>query len=141
MIKVETIGMIQNSVNDPTIISDKDVKNYSFLTVDDDVYLISNTLTGDGAYSVDATIKAGECLNGFLVKAWEGQNLIVDGKHIEGGIGELSAEDTLIIDEETGGLKEGSADGGVYFIVADTKVALTEAAIKVRVAVAAKTEA
>lgn len=34
MIKAETLGMYDVAKNNPTLVSDKAVKNYSFITVD-----------------------------------------------------------------------------------------------------------
>ena len=73
------------------------------------------------------------CLNGYLVKAWEGQKLVVDGKHVTGGVAALNKDDVLVVAED-GTLKAGEATG-VHFVVTD-KVTLTEAAIKVKVVVA-----
>lgn len=133
MVKVEHIGQLDIAKINPVIKVDKDVNNYSFLTVDEILYLICNTVTGDEAYNRDAVIPAGEFLNGYQVDAWSGQKLVVDGKHIEGGVAALSVGDVLVPAED-GGLVAGSASG-VHFIVTD-KTTLTEAAVKVRVAVA-----
>lgn len=133
MIKVETIGMLSIAKMNSVIKSDKDVGNYSFLTIDNDLYLIANTITGDDAYKEDVVISAGEYLNGFMVEAWKGQKLVIDGKHVDGGIASLAVGDTLVAQED-GKLKAGTA-AGVHFVVTDTKTRLTEAAIKVKVAV------
>lgn len=139
MIKVETLGMIQNSKINPTITSENDVANYTFLTVDGDLYLISNTITGDEAYVEDVTIKAGDCLNGFQVKAWEGQKLVVDNKHIDDGeeYENLTEDETILTVGNDGKLTvaESAPESGVYFKVTD-KTTLTEKAVKVKVCVA-----
>lgn len=136
MIKVETIGMLDVSKNNPILKSESDVKNYSFIKDNDILYLVSNVVTGDDAYKDDYTIKAGEYLNGYVVKAWEGQKLVVDAKHITGGVDALVAGTSiLVVDEATGKLKTGSATG-VHFVVTDTDLKLTEKAVKVMVAVA-----
>lgn len=134
MIKVETIGMLEHSKVNPVLVHESDVANYSFLTVDGDVYLISNTVTGDMAYAKDYTIPAGEYLNGFLVKAWEGQKLVIDGKHIQDEVAELAVEDVLV-PQEDGTLKKGEASG-VHLVITDIGVTLTEAAVKAKVVVA-----
>lgn len=134
MIKIESIGMVDVAKNNPVLKSDKDVSNYSFMTSDGNLYLIANTLTGDDAFKEDVVIPAGEYLNGFIVKAWEGQKLVVDGKHISDDLSGVNVGDTLVVDDATGGLKKG-AGKGVYFVVTDKGVTLTEAAVKVRVAV------
>ena len=78
-------------------------------------------------------IPAGDFLNGYQVDAWVGQKLVIDGKHIEGGVSALNVGDTLVVAED-GTLKAGSA-AGVHFVITD-KTTLTEAAVKARVAVA-----
>ena len=133
MIKIETIGMLDVAKNSPILVSDKDVANYSFIVDDGELYLIANTIVGDAAYREDVVIKAGEFLNGFLVKAWEAQKLVVDGKHINGKVAELKKGDVLVAGED-GKLVAGEA-AGVHFVVAD-KTTLTEAAVKVKVVVA-----
>ena len=145
MIKVETIGMIEVAKLNPVLISDKDVANYDFITVDDILYLISNTIVGDEAYMKDATIKAGDYLNGYQVDAWIGQKLVVDAKHIALGTGKTyddlkvadatadpAVEATILTVNEDGKLAIASAApaSGIYFKVTD-KVTLTEKAVKV----------
>lgn len=133
MIKVETLGMLDIAKINPVLKSEEDVKNYSFLTADGILYLISNTVVGDDAYLKDVVIPAGDFLNGYQVDAWVGQKLVIDGKHIEGGVAALNVGDTLVVTED-GTLKAGSA-AGVHFVITD-KTTLTEAAVKARVAVA-----
>lgn len=133
MIKCETIGMLDVAKINPVLKSEKDVKNYSFITVDGILYLITNTVVGDDAYLKDVVIPAGDFLNGYQVDAWVGQKLVIDGKHIEGGVAALNAGDALVVAED-GNLKVGTA-AGVHFVVTD-KTTLTEAAVKARVAVA-----
>ena len=133
MVKVETIGMYDVAKINPTLVSDKAVKNYSFVTVDDILYLIDNTVVGDDSYKEDISIPAGDKLNGYAVKAWEGQKLVVDAKHVVGGISTLSKGDVLVANDE-GKLKAGEA-AGVHFVVSE-KTTLTEPAIKVVVTVA-----
>jgi hypothetical protein len=72
-----------------------------------------------------------------MLKPWEGQKLIIDGKHIDGVYATISVADTiLIIDEATGKIKVGTAPtSGVYFVVKGTAT-LTEAAIVAKVVVA-----
>lgn len=136
MIKVETLGMLDVAINNPVLTSESEVANHSFITVDGILYLIDNTIVGDDAYKENVKIAAGEYLNGFQVEAWKGQKLVVDGKHVTGGIAELTKDTVLVVDTTTGGLKTGSApDSGVYFKVA-ANTTLTEAAIKVVVCVA-----
>lgn len=144
MIKTESLGMIDVAKVNPVIKSESDVVNYSFLTVDNDVYLISNTITGDDAYKEDVTIPAGDYLNGFLVKAWEGQKLVIDEKHIKYGEGEdyakITPGTTVLKVDESGKLAitASAPTSGVYFIITD-KTTLTGKAVKARVIVAVDT--
>ena len=108
MIKVETLGMLDIAKINPVLKSEEDVKNYSFLTADGILYLISNTVVGDDAYLKDVVIPAGDFLNGYQVDAWVGQKLVIDGKHIEGGVAALNVGDALVVAED-GGLKAGAA--------------------------------
>lgn len=136
MIKVETIGMLDVAKVNPVITSESDVTNNQFITHEDDVYLIANTINGDDSYRDNVVIKAGEYLNGYLVKAWEGQKLVIDGKHVTGEYATYSAKDTVLVVGEDGKLAVGEAPtAGVYLIVTD-KCTLTEKAIKARVCIA-----
>lgn len=143
MIKFETLGMLDVAKNNPVLTSENDVDNYSFLTFDGDLYLILNTGLGDDAHKEDITIKAGDFLNGFLVKAWEGQKLVVDGKHITYGNGAADYSaivegTTVLTANDDGTLEVASAapTSGIYFKVTD-KCTLTEKAVKVKVCIAA----
>lgn len=140
MIKVETLGMLDIAKVNPVLKSDKDVKNYSFLTFDGDLYLISNTITGDDAYREDIVIPAGEYLNGFIVEAWRGQKLVVDEKHIaydsNKSYADIVAGTTLFTVNTDGKLVVASTapKSGIYFKVTD-KCTLNEKAVKVKVIV------
>lgn len=140
MIKCETWGMYDVAKNNPVITSTSAVSNYTFLTVDGDLYLISNVVTGDNAYVDDNTFAAGEYLNGYLVKAWEGQKLVADEKHIAYGSGEtyasITAGTTLLTVDSNGKLAITSSapTSGVYFKVTD-KCTLTGKAVKIKVMV------
>ncbi len=137
MIKVETIGMLDVAKVNPVITSESDVTNNQFITHEDNVYLVANTLVGDDSYREDVVIKAGEYLNGYLVKAWDGQKLVIDGKHVTGEYATYSVKDTILVVGNDGKLAVGEAapESGVYFVVTD-KCTLTEKAIKARVCVA-----
>lgn len=137
MVKCEALGMIEVCKNNPIIQSQTDVKNYSFIEDDGDLYLISNVISGDKAYVDNTVIPAGEYLNGFLVKAWEGQKLVIDGKHVTGGIAEVE-KDAILTVAEDGSLEvaEEAPESGVYFKVTDTGIVLTEAAVKAKVVIA-----
>lgn len=143
MIKCEVLGMIDVAKVNPVIKSANEVANYSFITDDGDLYLVMNTVTGDKAYTDDNTFAAGEYLNGYLVKAWESQKLVVDKKHIKFGDGQtyasnITAGTTLMtVDSTTGKLQiaANAPESGIYFKVTD-KCTLTEEAVKVKVIVA-----
>lgn len=141
MIKVETIGMIDNAVLNSVLQSAKEVANYQFITDDGDTYLVCNTVAGDDAYIDDVKFAAGEYLNGYNVKAWEGQKLVVDDKHIaydsEKTYADLVAGTTLLTVNAEGKLAVASVapESGVYFKVTD-KCRLTGNAVKVKVYVA-----
>lgn len=138
MIKVETIGMIDNAVLNSVLQSEKEVANYQFITDDGDTYLVCNTVAGDDAYIDDVKFAAGEYLNGYNVKAWEGQKLVVDDKHIaydsEKTYADLVAGTTLLTVNAQGKLAVASVapESGVYFKVTD-KCRLTGNAVKVKV--------
>lgn len=141
MIKVETVGMADVAKNNPVLKSQTAVANYSFITDDGDLYLITNTVTGDKAYVDNNTFAAGEYLNGFLVKAWEGQKLVIDEKHIayaeNKSYADIVAGTTLLgVDSSTGKLQviNSAPASGVYFKVTD-KCTLTQKAVKAKVMV------
>lgn len=136
MIKVETIGMLDTARINPVITSEDDVVNNQFVTYEENDYLIANTLTGDDAYKDDVVLKAGEYLNGYLLKAWDGQNLVIDSKHVTGDYATYAVADTVLVIGEDGKLAVGEKPAsGVYFVVTD-KCTLTGQAIKARVCVA-----
>lgn len=135
MIKCETLGMLDVAKNNPVLKSDKDVVNYSFIVDDGDSYVVMNTNGGDDAYKEGVVIKAGEPLNGFDLKAWEGQRLVIDGKHIDGDFATVSVADTvLVIDEATGKLKVGTGTGINLVVKATTR--LTEDAVIAKIVIA-----
>lgn len=140
MIKVETLGMLDVAKVNPVLKSETDVNNYSFLTFDGDLYLISNTITGDDAYREDIVIPAGEYLNGYLVKAWDGQKLVIDDKHIAYASGkkysDIVANTTLLTVSTDGKLAVATTapTSGIYFKVTD-KCNLTGKAVKAKVIV------
>lgn len=141
MIKIETNGMTDVAKNNPVLQSQTAVANYSFITDDGDLYLITNTVTGDKAYVDNNIFAAGEYLNGFLVKAWEGQKLVIDEKHIayatNKSYADIVAGTTLLgVDSSTGKLQviNSAPASGVYFKVTD-KCTLTQKAVKAKVMV------
>ena len=140
MIKVETLGMLDVAKINPVLKADEAVENYSFLTDNGILYLICNTLVGDNAYKDKYTFPAGEYLNGYVVKAWEGQKLVIDEEHIAYGSGETYASlvpgETVLIVNEAGKLavSETTPADGVYLLVTD-KTTLTGKAVKACVVV------
>lgn len=148
MIKFETLGMLDRVVVNPVVTSATDVTNNSFITDNGDLYLVANTITGDGYGVDDAVIPAGEYINGHLVKSLEGQNLVIDEKHIAYGAGEdyddIVIEDAsegvdatiLTADVTTGKLEiaQAAPASGIYFKVV-SKCTLTGKAVKARIVV------
>lgn len=139
MIKCENLGMLDIAKINPVLTSASDVNNNSFLVGADGItYVIMNDISGDDAYKDDVTLKAGSYLNGYDVSAWVGQKLIVDGKHITGGVSGLTAgTSVLVIDgDHPGMLKAGSGSAGDIIFKVTQKLTLTEAAVKVQIAIA-----
>lgn len=157
MVKLETIGMYKTAKNDPTIIADGETINGAFVTkgadgkadapvvTDVDLYVALNEINGDDAYNPKATIKDGEFINGYLVKAWEGQNLIVNEDNIAYASGldysDITAGTTVLVagaDKKliiADGTTIVATDYGINFEVVD-KVQLDGNAVKVKVVIA-----
>ena len=133
--------MLEIAKLNPVLASANPVANYTFLTDNGVTYLICNTALGDDAYRDDVTFAAGELLNGYNLKAWEGQKLVIDEKHIAYGSGEdyddITAGTTLLTINSAGKLAiaEAAPNAGVYFKVTD-KTTLTGKAVKAMVMVA-----
>lgn len=141
MIKCETIGQLEVAKINPVLTSASDVENYTFITDNDILYLVANTLTGDATYTEDAVIKAGEYLNGYQVDAWVGQKLVVDGKHVAYASGkdidDIAVDDILTVDANGKlAVAQSAPESGVYFTVTDIGVKLTEKGFKAVVCVA-----
>ena len=143
MIKVRTIGGLDRVISNPVLKAATDVANYTFLTDDGDVYLITNTITGDDAYKEGVVFAAGEYLDGYLVKSLEGLELVADEKHIAYAEGakynDITAGTTLMTINENGKLAVAQAApaSGIYFKVTE-KGRLTEKAVVIKVIVADK---
>ncbi len=137
MVKCNTLGMLDVAKINPVLTSQSAVTNYSFITVDGDLYLVANEVAGDSAYVDDYTIPAGDYLNGYLVEAWKGQELVIDGKHIDATYANL-AVDNLLTAKADGTLEVAAQapNSGVYFKITKVGATLTEAAVKVKVMVA-----
>lgn len=140
MIKVETTGMYDIAKNNPVLTSESEVANHSFITVDGILYFIDNTVVGDDAYKENVVIPVGDYLNGYQVKAWEGQKLVADEKHIDYASGkkysDIVAGTTLMNVNDNGKLEviSSAPTFGIYFKVTD-KTRLTENAVKIVVIV------
>ena len=139
MVKCKTIGMLDIAKNNPAITKDVAVDNYSFLTHDGEVYVAMNERVGDNEI---ATIAAGDYINGFLVKAWEGQYIIADESHIAYEEGETYADivvGTTLFTISNGKLAvaESAPADGVYFKCVK-KCNLTEKAVELLVCEADK---
>ena len=138
MIKCRTIGMLDHAVTNPVIKLNKDIANYSFVTVDGDLYLIMNTTTGDDAYVDDVVIKAGNLLNGYLMRAFASQEIVADEKHIAYANGsdfdDITVGTTLFTVNESGKLAVANAapQSGIYFKCTG-KTALTGNAVILKV--------
>lgn len=141
MLKVRTVGMIEKSAkNNPVVVAQEDVKNGIFYTVDSgnavlpvegsesekqskDLYVAINTGSGDARYSGDIVIKKGEYLNSYLVKAWEGQELVFDESHINYGesqdYSKIKENETKLVADTDGNLKISTdvSNYGIYFVV------------------------
>lgn len=141
MIKTRTIGGIEKVIINPVLKSTSDITNYTFITDSGDVYLVSNTLTGDFSYQEDVVFKAGEYLNGYLIKSLEGLELVADEKHIAYGTSEdyddIVAGTTLLGVDSDGKLAilSSAPSSGVYFKVTE-KCRLTEKAVVIKVLIA-----
>ena len=137
MVKLESIGMYDVAKINPVLTSVSDVKNYSFITVGGITYLVLNDINGDDSYKEGIVIKAGDFLNGYDISAWIGQKLVIDGKHITGGVSGLTAgTSTLVLDgDHAGMLKTGAGSAGDYVFKVTEKVTRTEAAVKVQITV------
>lgn len=127
----------------PVLKVESEVANNSFVVVDDITYLIHNELTGDDSYRDDVVFPANTYLNGYNLKAFEGQKLVIDEKHIAYGSGEdysdIVAGTTLLTISEDGELELASTApaSGIYFAVTD-KTTLTGNAVKALVTVVDK---
>lgn len=146
MIKCNTLGMLDVAKLNPVLKVNSEVKNYQFVTDNGIVYLVCNTLTGDDADKEDLKFKANTFLNGYAVKAWEGQELIADEKHIAyaAASGDTPAETyasitagtTLLTINNDGKLAiAASAPASGLYFKATAKCRLTEKAVKLLVIV------
>ena len=142
MVKTHVLGMLDRAVTNPILTSVSAVKNGSILTIDGRTYLIANTVTGDDAYVDGATFAAGEYLNGYDLKAWVGEELVLDEKHISysgtDDYDDIVVGTTLLKAKADGTLEFAVAapETGYYFAVTG-KTRLTEKAVIVKICVGA----
>lgn len=137
MIKCEVIGMLDVAKINPVLTSENDVANYSFITDNGVTYLVCNTIVGDDAYKDDVVIPAGEYLNGYDLSAWVNKKLVIDGKHITGGVSGLTAGVSTLVVGDDGKLEAGTPDAGAIGFKVTDKVTLTEAAVKAMIIIGA----
>ena len=135
MVKCEVIGMLDIAKINPVLTSDSDVANYSFIEDDGVTYLVCNTIVGDDAYKDNVVIPAGEYLNGYDLSAWVNKKLVIDGKHITGGVSGLTAGTSTLVVGDDGKLATGTPDEGEIGFKVTDKVTLTEAAVKAMIIV------
>jgi len=137
MVKCELIGMLDIAKINPVLTSENDVANYSFITDNGVTYLVCNTIVGDDAYKDDVVIPAGEYLNGYDLSAWVNKKLVIDGKHITGGVSGLTAGTSTLKIGEDGKLAAGAPDAGEIGFKVTDKCTLTEAAVKAMIIIGA----
>lgn len=137
MIKVETIGALDIAKINPVLTSENDVANYSFITDNGVTYLVCNTIVGDDAYKDDVVIPAGEYLNGYDLSAWVNKKLVIDGKHITGGVSGLTAGTSTLKIGTGGKLAAGAPSAGEIGFKVTDKCTLTEAAVKAMIIIGA----
>jgi len=146
MVTFSTIEMIEHSAhNDPTVKAHADVPNgYFFIvssgssaapTTTGELWVAINTMLGDDRYLANATIKAGERLNAYRVKDWDGKELIVTQANLTDTVSGLSVGDTLKADAY-GKLAAAGTNTTVTFSVVDKIQYLGEPGVRVKIAVA-----
>jgi hypothetical protein len=104
MIKLYSVGMINTAKGDPTVIAHAEIKNGYFHTISAgktyapvagdstadqtaDIRIAMNTIIGNDLYNPDAVIASAAKVNSYLLKAWEGQRLVITDDHISYGTG------------------------------------------------------
>ena len=146
MVSFSTIEQIEHSAhNDPTVKAHANVPNgYFFIissgasavpTAAGELWVAINTPLGDDRYLADYVIKAGERLNGYRVKDWDGKELIVTQANLTDTVASLAVGDTLKADA-TGKLAKAGINTTVTFSVVEKLAYLGEAGIRVKIAAA-----
>lgn len=137
MIKIEHVGMFDRAVVNPMLTAQTATANYTIINdANGDAYLVINRLAGDNAYKDEMVVPAGEFLNGYLLKSLKGQSLVIEGKHIDGGIENAEVGDILIVNED-GAFEIGETTGeSLYLVITDVDARLAEKAVKAKIVVA-----
>ena len=141
MIKIEHVGMFDRAVVNPMLTAQTATANYTIINdANGDAYLVVNKFEGDNAYRDGMVIPAGEFLNGYLLKSLKGQNLVIEGKHVDGGIENAEVGDTLVVNED-GVFEIGETTGkNLYLVITDVDARLAEKAVKAKIVVASVAE-
>ena len=141
MIKIEHVGMFDRAVVNPMLTAQTATANYTIINdANGDAYLVINKFAGDNTYKDEIVVPAGEFLNGYLLKSLKGQNLVIEGKHIDGGIENAEVGDTLIVNED-GAFEIGETTGkNLYLVITDVDARLAEKAVKAKIVVASVAE-
>ena len=136
MIKVKTVGMIEkNSKNNPVVKAHEDMKNGALHIVENgitsyptssvkDISIALNIGSGDEKYT-DFTIKKGDFVNSYLLRAWENQEIVFDESHItyaeSQDYSQIKANETKLVAGTDGNFKIETdiSNSEIYFIVTE----------------------
>ena len=100
-----------------------------------ELWVAINTPLGDDRYLADYVIKAGERLNGYRLKDWDGKELIVTQASLTDTVASLAVDDVLKADA-TGKLAKAGINTTVTFTVVEKLNYLGEAGVRVKIAAA-----
>lgn len=120
MVKLNTIGMIaDNKKSDPTVVAHAEILNGYLHTVSEDgktaapaagtsstsqaadLKIALNTQVGDDQYADGYKITAGDKVNSFALKEWDGQNITVNETNITYETGQTYANITAYVNATT----------------------------------------
>ncbi len=147
MVTFSTIEQIEHSAhNDPTVKAHADVPNGYFFIVNNGVsavptasgelWVAINTPLGDDRFLAETTIKAGERLNAYRVKDWDGKELIVTQGSVKSEIADLAIGAVLKAGAD-GKLDASGVNTTVTFTVVEKINYMGATAMRVKVAVVA----
>lgn len=147
MVTFSTIEQLEHSAhNDPTVKAHADVPNgYFFIvtngasavpTAGGELWVAINTPLGDDRFLAETTIKAGERLNAYRVKDWDGKELIVTQGSVKSAISGLDVG-TVLKAGADGKLDASGVNTTVTFTVVEKINYMGAAAMRVKVAVVA----